>query len=357
MTDIPDYPEIVPKKAPEARGIDFCATNGCYYIIRSDLGVYMRCKNFHEAKDIEIFSLNQACQWGDHYLAGKFGILGILTYFYIIKGNEYRRVTDMSLDKDAVVYNLHPNCRGGTFYYSAFGKYYIVFADRGVYRRVKNMNTDKDAVEYSIHPAFQNGLYIWGETDYVYCLKQADRWGVIYHRSTNMNLNEDPCTVSLHESVLNFVPGGVAQTKGRAFGYWKNIKSFANDTDVPVDWERTIKKTIGFNLRSIEMSSIEDKWSVKLGAEYKKGHITEAISKFQFSLKAKYGGTSANTEQQEWKEITEESEIVKLHIPAHSKMYVWQYQLGFGQKKNLFSSFLQITSDSQPPEEPPKSPN
>ena len=42
MPDVPDYPELVPKSAPEARGIDFCADKDYYYIIRSDLGVYMR---------------------------------------------------------------------------------------------------------------------------------------------------------------------------------------------------------------------------------------------------------------------------------------------------------------------------
>ena len=48
MFDVQDYPEIVPKNADEARGIDFCGTDDYYYIIRSDLGVYMRCTNFNE---------------------------------------------------------------------------------------------------------------------------------------------------------------------------------------------------------------------------------------------------------------------------------------------------------------------
>jgi len=289
MSDVQDYPEIVPKSADEARGIDFCGTDDFYYIIRSDLGVYMRCTNFNEGNDIKIYSLSQPCQWGDYYLATS-------THYYIIKGNEYRRVTNMNEDKDAVVYPLHPNCSGGSNYYSAFGDwYYILFADRGVYRRVKNMNTDEDAVEFSIHEAFQDGLYFWGTTVFVYCLKQAGIWGVTYHRSTNMNEDEDPANFSIHDSVLNFIPGGVAQTNGKAFGYWENIKSLENNSDVAVDWERTIKETVGFN-RS-KMSSIEHNWSIELGAKYKSGILSTAICKFQFNLKAKYGGKSVNTEK------------------------------------------------------------
>lgn len=350
MANHPDYPEIVPKSAQEARGIDFCGSYCHYYIIRSDLGVFMRSTNFSEGKDIKIYPLSPACQWGDHYLA-------MSDYFYIIKGNEYRRVTNLSEDKDAVVYSLHPNCRGGSHYYSAAGNYYIVFANRGVYRQVKNMNTDEGAIEYSIHQAFKGGLYFWGTTagyfnsGYVYCLKQADKWGVTYHRSTNMNRDENPATLNIHESVLNFLPGGIAQTTGKAFGYWNNIEYFANKTDSTVDWQKNITKPVGFN-RS-EMSSIEHNWSIEIGPQYQKGLLSEAISKYQFSLKAKYGGKSVNTEQQQWSDMTKESETLNLrHIKPHSEVYIWQYQMGFGKKKNHFSRDLEITKDSNPPDEP-----
>ena len=341
MSDVPDYPEIVPKSAPEARGIDFCADKDYHYIIRSDLGVYMRCTNFHEGKDIKIFALCQACQWGDHYMAGEYRNKN---YFYIIKGNEYRRVTDMSLDKDAEVHSLHPNCRGGSAYYSAYGNcdfFYIVFADRGIYRRVTNINTDENAVEYPIHEEFQDSLYIWGDAVYVFCLKQDSKWGVNCHRSTNMHENCEPGNFSLHESVINFVPGGVAQTIGRAFGNWNSISVFTNSTDVPVNLERTVTKAVGFKRRKLS-SAIEHNWSVEL-ADYEVGVLPEAILKYQFSLEPKYGGMrNDQLEDQEWKEITEESENIKLEIAPNSELSVLQYQRGFGKDKNLFVSKLEI---------------
>lgn len=357
MSDVPDFPQIVPKSAPEARGIDFCASKDFYYIIRSDLGVYMRCKNFHEGEDIKIFPLSPACRWGDHYMASEFRNTN---YFYIIKGDEYRRVTDMSRDTDAQVRSLHPKCRGGSFYFCAYGNcewFYIICADRGVYRKVRNMNTDQNAVEYPIHKEFQDGLYFWGDAVYVFCLKQDSKWGVTCHRSTDMHQNLEPDTFSLHESVLNFVPGGLAQTKGKAFGCWANIASFSNSTNVPVDLEKTITKTVGFKRRKLT-SAIERNWSVEL-ADYEEGHLSEAISKHQFILQSKYGGMSNTSEHiledQEWDEITKESESVKLQIAPNSEIYVTQYQRGFGKEKNLFFAKLEIigTADSLPPEEPP----
>ena len=353
MSDVPDFPQIVPKSAPEARGIDFCAAQDFYYIIRSDLGVYMRCKNFHEGEDIKIFPLSPACRWGDHYMAG--GGFGNTNYFYIIKGNEYRRVTDMSLDKDAEVHSLHPKCRGGSFYYCAYGNcewFYVVYGDRGVYRKVKNMNTDQNAVEYPIHKEFQNSLYIWGDAVYVVCLKQESKWGVTYYRSTDMQQNLEPDTFSLHESVLNFVPGGLAQTKGKAFRCWANITSFSNNTNVPVDLEKTITKTVGLKRRKLT-SAIERNWSVEL-ADYEEGHLSEAISKHQFYLVSKYGGTDEiSLEDEKWNEISEESESVNLQIAPHSEISVSQFQRGFGKEKYLFFSKLEIFEGSLPPEEPP----
>jgi len=75
--------------------------------------------------------------------------------------------------------------------------------------------------------------------------------------------------------------------------------------------------------------------------------LSEAISKYQFSLERKYGGINVILEQ-EWNEITEKSETVKLQIAPNSQIFVSQYQQGFGKEKNLFSSKLEIIEDSGP---------
>ena len=221
-----------------------------------------------------------------------------------------------------------------------------------MYRKVKNMNTDEDAVEYKIDEAFQDGIYFWGRTKYVYCLKQTDRWGVNYHRSTNMRDNTDSKDWNVHPSVINFLPGGVAQTKGRAFGYWEKLKSFENESDTAVDWERTINKTVGFKKSTV--SSIEHNWSVSAEAQHSGGGLVKAIVKYQFSLKAQYGGKSVDTKQQDWSDVTEKSETIKMHIKPKSEVSVWQYQMGLGDEKSLFCADLSITQGSNPPEVAPK---
>lgn len=340
MSAASDYPEIVPKNAPEARGIDLCGTRSSVYIIRSDVGVYMKCEDIHAGKKIKIHCLSEACRWGDYYLATN-------SYFYIIKGDEYRRVTDLSRDDHAVVYSLHRNCRGGSGYYSAFGKYYIVFANRGIYRRVSNMNKDEDPVEYKINQAFKDGIYFWGTNNYVYSLKQAEKWGVTYHRSTNMNLNKDGVTFSVHKSVLNFIPGGIAYTHGKVLGSWINIKCLQNESNTALEWEKTIKKTVGFDRSA--MSTTEFEWSSEMGLEV---GLIKTLTKVQFSLKAKFGGKDVDTEQFKWSDSAEIDETLRLKIPPNTTLYVWQFQLGFGQNKNLFSHDTAITYDKTPPEEP-----
>lgn len=269
------------------------------------------------------------------------------SYFYIIKGDEYRRVTDLSRDDRAVVYSLHRNCRGGSGYYSAFGKYYIVFANRGIYRRVSNMNKDEDPVEYKINQAFKDGIYFWGTNNYVYSLKQAEKWGVTYHRSTNMNLNKDGVTFSVHKSVLNFIPGGIAYTHGKVLGSWINIKCLQNESNTTLEWEKTIKKTVGFDRSA--MSTTEFEWSSEMGLEV---GLIKTLTKVQFSLKAKFGGKDVDTEQFKWSDSAEIDETLRLKIPPNTTLYVWQFQLGFGQNKNLFSHDTAITYDKTPPEEP-----
>lgn len=325
----------------KAKGVDFCGVDDNYYIIRSDLGCYMYSTNFHRGYDLTVYSLHPCCQGGDHYLA-----LNNST-FYIIKGNTYRRVSDMSRDIDAVVYNLHPNCQGGDHYLSAYGNFYIIFKSRGVYRRTSNMNKDSDAVEYELHPNCMDGLYYWGTQNFSYFLKPKDQWGIQYHKTDNLNKDTYSDTYSIHPDVLNFLPGGLAETHGPAFGKWELIKTISNDSETPLTWEKKITRKVGYT--KSKSSSVEHNWKVSMSTTYQSGALTEAIAKFQFSLSAEYGGKSVNTEDESWEEATEVSESVSLNLQPHAKMYMWQYKLGFGKEDVLFCRDMIVNADPNPP--------
>ncbi|XP_061445136.1 uncharacterized protein LOC133366258 [Rhineura floridana] len=339
--------QIVPKnKAP---GIDFCGVDKYYYIVRSDLGCYMRSTNFNEGSDLEVFTLHDSCRGGDHYIAHENDL------FYIIKGDHYRRVTNMNKDQGAVVYTLHPNCREGDHYLSAFGNFYIIFQGRGVYRRVTNMNTDEDAIEYTLHPACRDGLYYWGIKDYYYFVKPHDEWGVQYYRCTNFHENLDAVTYSFHGDVVNILPGGLAVTHGSSFGKWEALKTISNDSNTSIVWDKKITKKVGYTKQ--KMSSVEHNWKISLSASYQSGALTEAIAKYQFSLTAEYGGKSVSTEQEDWSEATEVEESISVTLQPGEKMYIWHYQLGLGNESVLFCRDMKFTNNSTPPTDNPLPPS
>ncbi|XP_066487359.1 uncharacterized protein [Tiliqua scincoides] len=335
--------QIVPKK--KAPGVDFCGVDEYYYIVRSDLGCYMRSTNFNRGYDLEVFSLHNSCRGGAHYLAHQDDL------FYIIKGDHYRRVSNMNQDWDAAVYTLHPNCRGGDHYLSAFGKFYIIFQGRGIYRRVKDLNTDEDAVEYTLHPNYKDGLYYWGVKDYYYFVKPCDEWGVQYFKCTDFHQSLDAVTYSFHADVVNFLPGGLGITQGISFGKWEAIKTISNDSSSPITWNKKITRKVGYEKH--KMSSIEHNWKISVSTTYQSGTLTEALAKFQFSLSAEYGGKYVNTEQEDWSEATEVEESITMTLQPQQEMYIWQYELGMGKESVLFCRDMKFTDDSSPPTDIP----
>ncbi len=337
---------IIPKS--KTKGTDICGVDHCYYIIRSDLSCYMQSSNFKEGSDLKIFSLHPACQNGDHYLGHQDG------YFYIIKGNSYRRVTDLSTDSSAVVYSLHPNCQGGDHYLSAFGNFYIIFQEKGTYRRTTNMNHDWEAVEYDLHPNCRDGLYYWGLRFHYYFLKPVSKWGVEYYKGTNFNKDECVDVYSVHPDVLNFLPGGLSITKGPSFGMWENIKTITNDSNTPVRWQNKINKKVGYNKE--KMTQITHNWKIATSASIESGALSGLIAKWQFSFSAEYGGSHVSTQKESWNELTEVEEQLSVELKPNQSVYLWQYKLGLGQEPVLFCRDLKIDDEPNPPTEVPLPP-
>uniref|UniRef100_A0A8B9KU21 Uncharacterized protein n=1 Tax=Astyanax mexicanus TaxID=7994 RepID=A0A8B9KU21_ASTMX len=329
----------------QARGVDFCGQGAINnYIVRSDLGCYMHSTDVHQGLNLKIYDLHPCCRGGDHYFANR-------NKFFIIKGNTYRCVSDLSKDSDAAVYDLHSNCTGGDHYLSVFGLFYIIFQSRGIFRQTNDLTTDSNGIEYNLHPNCRDGLYYWGTDDRFFFIKPKDQWGV--HFRSNSNLLEDtkPSTHSVHADILNFVPGGLAITHGPAFRKWDLIKTIANDSVTPINWEKRITWKVGYT--KSKSSSIEHNWNISASATYQSGTLTEAIAKFQFSLAVQYGGQYVDTENQSWEETSEMEEKLNMTMNPKDKIYVWQYKLGFGKETVLFCRDLRFDDDPNPPSEVP----
>ncbi|KAG9466788.1 uncharacterized protein [Eleutherodactylus coqui] len=338
--------KVVPKKL--AKGVDFCGVTSNYYIVRSDLGCYMRSSNFNKGEELEVFSLHPSCRDGDHYLAHKNGS------FYIIKGTYYRRVNNMNTDEAAVVYTLHPNCQGGDYYLSAFDSFYIIFQSRGIYRRTTNMNKDEEGEDFTLHPNCRNGLYYFGVEDYYYFVKPHDQWGIQYVRSKNFNTDENSETFSFHPSVVNFLPGGISIIEGPSYGEWKCIKTINNDSQTPIEWKKKIAKKIGYDRE--KMSSIEHNWKVSATISAKTGGLTALIVQSQLAMTTEYGGSKVNTEKENWSDATEIEETITATIQPRKSIYIWQYELGMGKKPVLFLRDMKILDTSDPPTDVPLPP-
>lgn len=339
--------KIVPKQ--KAPGVDFCGTDSYQYIIRSDLNCYMRSTDFHGALNIEIFNLHESCRGGDHYFAREGD------HYFIIKGDNYRTVSNMNKDWDASVFTLHPNCRWGDHYFADGNYFYIVYQSRGVYRQVTNLNTDEGASEHYLNPECKDGIYYYATSSYKYFVRPDNEWGIRYTRCTSLENYSDPYIRSIHADVVSFLPGGLAVTKGPTFGRWEAIKTISNDSNSPIKWEKKITKTVGYTKK--KMSSVEHNWKISISASYESGALTAALAKYQISMSAEYGGKQVNSEEENWNEATVTEEAISVDLQPHEQVYVWQYQLGFGQEAALFCRSMKFTNDSKPPNEVPLPPS
>ncbi|CAH2318163.1 Hypothetical predicted protein [Pelobates cultripes] len=337
---------IVPKK--DAPGVDFCGVDDYVYIVRSDLGCYLRSTNFNKGEDINIYSLHPSCRNGDHYLAHEDDL------FYIIKGTSYRRVTNMNTDEGAVVYTMHPKFQGGDHYLSAFGNFYAIYQSRGVYCKTKNMNTFEDGIEYSLHANCKNGIYYFGIKKFYYFVKPTDEWGMQYFRCTNFNTNENAETFSLHPSIVNFIPGGLAMTHGSSYGVWECIKTISNDSQTPVTWTKKVSKKVGYDYE--KMSSVETNWNVSSTVSAETCGLSALITKCQVSYTAEFGGSSVNTDRENWSKATVVEESITTTLDPGKKLYIWQYQLGLGKVPVLFCKDMKFDDDPTPPTEIPLPP-
>ncbi|XP_015219432.1 uncharacterized protein [Lepisosteus oculatus] len=329
---------IVPKK--KAQGVDICGDSKLVYIVRSDLGCYMKCPDFIHGKDLSVHSLSLPCKGGDHYLADK-------DHFYVIKKNEFLPVTNMTTDTLRKAVPLHPNCQGGDHYLSHSGYFFIIFLDKGIYRRTTNLNSDADGHEYPLDPGCKAGLYFWATGNLIHFLRDDSKWGVQVDFVNELNEFIPGLEISVHPDVINFLPGGLAVTQGSAFGKWENIKSIDNPSSSVLNWEKKITKKVGFTRE--KMSSIEHNWKISMTATYQSGDLTAAFAKYQFSLGAEYGGVKVDTDKEQWSEATDVEETMKIEIKPGQSIYIWQYNLGLGKESVLFCRDLLIDDVPTPP--------
>lgn len=373
----------------EASGTDFCG-GILSYIVRSDLGCYMTSETWDLHKGEEkknIYPLHPNCSEGDHYMASMARIREE-EEFFIIKGNKFRRVMDLTTDKSATTGTLHKKCQGGDFYLAAFVpkpprhslgqrtlweivddmvarrkvEYTIIFAENWKCVVVSDLRTAEGAREYELHDNCKGGLYYWSgarlmgqvQTSYYYLVK-PDRWGIQFHYTTNLCTDSNAGNLSFHPSVTNFLPGGMAVTMGRVFGVWELVKAIENKhRTVPIHWKQSIERKNGYKKQALH--SVQHNWnlsassSIEASAGVTAEKIFEVSCKQQFSYSELYGGQVVDTTQEDWSEEHTVKEDIEVTIPPGESVYIWQYKLAFKKGQDaLYCKQLQHTGSSVRP--------
>ncbi|XP_074838518.1 uncharacterized protein LOC142004740 isoform X2 [Carettochelys insculpta] len=331
---------IVPQK--DAHGTSIFRNRQGDLVVRSDLGCYLRTERLETGRGIEIRGLHPSCQGGDHYLGSTKD-----PNIYILKGDSYRVVQDLSMDEGAKVYQLHPNCCGGDHYVKCANFFFILFLGRGVVRAVGDLSTDSHGEDKPLHPQCCLGLYYFGIGSCWASVMVDQRWGAQVYLYKSLIKASLGAIYSIHPDLVNFLPGGLALTRGPSFGGWECIKTLSNDSDTPITWTHSVSRKVGFAKEKV--ASIGRNWEVGASTSLETGQLMAAVVKAQFSLAGKYGGSNVKTEKEEWTEAREEEETFQATLEPKQSLYVWQYRLGLGQEPILFFRDIKFTKDPTPP--------
>ncbi|XP_057180361.1 uncharacterized protein LOC130547979 [Triplophysa rosa] len=334
---------IVP--GSKMKGVDICGVRYNCYIIRADLGCYLKTTDLKHASNLTLHDLHHSCI-GDHYVGH------INDSIYIIKDTSYRRVKNLSTDSGCEHKDIHPNYHNGDYYFSAMGKFYIVFKDDKIYKTTSKL-TSPDCQEHPLNDDYSDGLYYWGRSFHFYIMGTNEQWGVEFIKGSNFSSGNKDCFASVHKDILHFLPGGLSITTGPAFGRWESVKTLTNDTDAPVQFEKKIMKKVGYKKET--MTKITHNWNVKLAGSAKMTELAMLIAKAQLSLSTEYGGSYMKTENESWNEETEEEEHISLELQPYSNVYLWQYSLGLGEDTMFFCRDITFSNDPDPPTEIPVS--
>ena len=199
MTMTVTQPLLV-RKVP---GADFCATDKLY-IIRSDIGLYLESSN--SGIEGEERRLHPDCSGGDHYLSYWHSPFcgADYPYFFIIFGDRFRRVKNLSTAEDLTGYmELHEECRGGDHYLgtctfhlcSVSPSFIIIFAKEGFYRVVSDLETAANCKKFDLSNKCQRGMFYWSTKSFWlgnvwhYRLVKREGEGIQFYYTTDLKTN------------------------------------------------------------------------------------------------------------------------------------------------------------------------
>lgn len=379
------------KLKPHHKGYDIFAAGKYIYIVRSDIGAYLKAKKLDgdNSTKSEIFPLNEALRNANHYLGvdkrskkGSTRRVAIWDTSY----TEYKKFTEPK----GIEKTLSERARGGDHYfnvklssgrqvtYMVKGKEIFVFgslSDTVISRGYLPEELQKDVVAF------------WGKGRYIYVLKNTKPRGpmiykykrkksskpkdknpsigkmLYYETRSYVNWERSSEISAPNDGVRNFLIGGLsAVTNGGTSVVWKSISSafpFCNNSRNPKNRVQAPKHeesiTIGFVKGST--SSIEHNWKIsttvgyesEAGIEALKGLATAVVRK-HVELTTEYGGASVKTTSRQW--TTENTTTITLdegkRVGGGQCIGYWQGQILINDKL-VMTTGIHFTPNDRPP--------
>ena len=246
----------------------------------------------HE-QELQLFPLNPSCSGGDHYLnTGKF--------FYIIRGNEYIFVNDLSepIGEDGSatmkgvnsIRTINSVCQNGDHYLYAGGNFVVIFKASNEYLVVSDLNTGNVVQPLTKMSSFTSGVYFFGPPKNVSyplnsigVIHQVDKvWGAMFTYTTRLDSNGESVRYFIYPDIVNFILGGLTMNFGPVVPVWKPLQTFTNTSNAAVTWSETLTKTVGFN--KLHYESLESNWSTTTEVLWEQSFLLDLLSKLQLKL-------------------------------------------------------------------------
>ena len=202
---------------------DICGLVDTKFIVQAGVR-YIEVKSLSGNMSVNDFRpLRQECKNGDHYLAryeihrrGSSvtpGSLRTENNFYVVKRNSCIQVgclDDGFCDVETKhVFDLHPDCQGGSFYMANRMGFFIIRSEDNTYLQVRDMSKkghrSSTASRHDLHESFTNGLYYFTTDNFFYIVKEHAEFGLVYHRTKDLRNKEEEDVITVSSAVAKLL--------------------------------------------------------------------------------------------------------------------------------------------------------
>ena len=232
-----DIELLGPPKKASANGSDICGLESTKFIIQSGTH-YIEVRGLKDEVSVSgVQPLPEVLKNGDHYLARYqrviesykfmgFGSSSVPVWkeiykFYVIKGRSCIEVDHLShYDSTGCecIFELHPECRQGDFYFANRAGFYIIHCKDNTFLHVQDMSKRgyrrSTASRHQLHKSFRNGLYYFATDDFFYVLKESAKFGMVYHRMRDLRSNEDEDVLTVSPFIVKFIQNSPLDQQG-----------------------------------------------------------------------------------------------------------------------------------------------